>query len=81
MVVCAYNPSVQGEGGEGSGAQGHSQMCSKFVVSVEIRKEVERKGRWGEEGGRERKGFPVAALPADRKCQHYIELIGHIYES
>lgn len=55
-----------GWGGEGSGAPGHSQMHSKFVVSVTIRyyirKEVERKGRWGEGGkrGRERKGFPVA---------------------
>lgn len=68
MVVHAYHPSVQGGCGvgEGSGAQGHSQMHSKFVVSVIIRdcirKEIEKKGRWGGGGkwGRERKGFPVA---------------------
>lgn len=50
--------------GEGSGAQRHSQMHSRFVVSVIIRdcirKEVERKGRWGggEKRGREKKGVP-----------------------
>lgn len=68
MVVHAYHPSVQGGGGvgEGSGTQRHSQMHSRFVVSVIIRdcirKEVERKGRWGggESGEEKRKGFSVA---------------------